>query len=188
MIKACELTKNSIVEINGVPHVVETIRVQTPSARGGATLYKVRYRNVQTRSKLDETYRGDDALKETDFDTHEAQYLFKEGDQYTFMNLSDYSQFTLTAADLEDALPYLVDGLEGISVLMVEERILGIQLPDVVEMVVAECDPSMRGASATSRTKPARFATGLTVQVPEYIAPGEKLRIDTRTGAFNSRA
>ncbi|MFH0879683.1 MAG: elongation factor P-like protein YeiP [Lentisphaerota bacterium] len=188
MIKACELTKNSVVEIGGAPHVVETIRVQTPSARGGATLYKVRFRNVQTRQKRDETYRGDDPLKETDFDTHEAQFLFRDGDQYTFMDLADYSQIMLTAPELEDSLPYLTDGMEGIQLLVSEDRVLGIQLPDIVELDVKECDPSMRGASATSRTKPATMSTGLVVQVPEYISPGEKLRVDTRTGGFVQRA
>jgi elongation factor P len=188
VIKACTLEKGSIVELDGIPHVVEQLKVQTPSARGGATLYKIRYRNVQTRQKRDETYRGDDQLKEADFEAREAQFLYRTGDQFTFMDLNDYSQLELNAAELEDSIPYLLDGMEGIKMIVSDERVLGIQLPDVVELEIAECEPSIRGASATSRTKPATMSTGLVVQVPEYISPGEKIRVDTRNGSFVSRA
>ncbi len=188
MIKACTLEKGTVVEIDGVPHVVEQLKVQTPSARGGSTLYKVRYRNVQTRQKLDQTYRGDDALKEADFEAREAQFLYQSGDQYAFMDLADYSQLELHKDEVEESIPYLIDGLEGIKLILSGEKVLGIQLPDVVEMTILECDPSMRGASATSRTKPAQLNAGLVVQVPEYIAPGEKIRVDTRTNTFVSRA
>ena len=188
MIKACTLEKGSVVEINGVPHVVEQLKVQTPSARGGATLYKVRYRNVQTRQKLDQTYRGDDQLKDADFEAREAQFLYQTGDQFTFMDLTDFNQVEINAAELEDSIPYLADGMEGLKIVFSGDRILGIQLPDVVEMVILECEPSIRGASATSRTKPATMKAGLVVQVPEYIAPGEKIRVDTRNGSFVSRA
>ena len=118
MIKACDLTKNSIVEINGDPHVVEQIRVQTPSARGAATLYKVRFRNVRTRSKLDQTYKGDDALQDTEFDTRTVSFSYREGDHFVFMDLDDYSQIELNADEIEDAVPYLTDGLEGIKALV----------------------------------------------------------------------
>ncbi len=186
--KACDIKKNSIVDINGTPHVVESIQVQTPSARGGATLYKIRFRNVQTKQKVDQTLKGDDQLKEAVFDTKEVQYLYKNGDICTFMDLDDYSQFDLTLADIEDSVSYLVEDMEGIRALVSEGRVLCINLPDVVEMDIAECDPSMKGASATARTKPATMSTGLIVQVPEYLAPGETIRIDTRNGAYLSRA
>ena len=188
MIKACDLTKNSIVEINGDPHVVEQIRVQTPSARGAATLYKVRFRNVRTRSKLDQSYKGDDALQTTEFDTRTVSYSYREGDHFVFMDLDDYSQIELNADELEDAIPYLTEGLEGIKALVQGEKVLCIQLPDSVELEITETAPSMRGASVTARTKAAVLETGLTVQVPEYIGQGERIRVDTRTGDFIQRA
>ena len=110
MIKACDLTKNSVVEINGDPHVVEQLRVQTPSARGAATIYKVRFRNVRTRSKLDQSFRGDDPLR---------RRIMKRGwrlrfarARFTFMDQEDYSQFEVMADEIEDAVPYLTDGRE----------------------------------------------------------------------------
>ncbi len=188
MIKACNIKKGDIVDIGGTPHIVENVTVQSPSARGSATLYKVRFRNVQTKQKVDQTLRGDDIFKDADFDTREAQYLYKNGDQYTFMDLTDYTQYDLPESDVEESIPFLVDDMEGIVLLMSDGRILGIQMPDVVELKIVECDPSMRGASATSRTKPAKLQTGLVVQVPEYMSPDEVVRVDTRTSAFLSRA
>lgn len=186
--KACDAKKGQVVELQGEPHLIEQIQVQTPSARGANTLYKIRFRNAKTRQKSDQTLKGEDQLTECDFEKNEVQYLYKSGDAYAFMNLEDYTQFEMTASDLEEHLPYLVDELEGITALLVGGRVIGMQLPDVVELEIVECDPSIKGASATSRTKPATLETGLTVQVPEYLASGERIRVDTRSGLYLSRA
>lgn len=187
MIKASELTRNHVVEIQGDPHVVEQIKVQTPSARGAATLYKVRFRNVRTRAKLDRTFKGEETLPETDFETRLATFSFREGDRFTFMDQEDYTQFELTAEELEEAIPYLVVGMENLKALVREGRVLALQLPDTVELQIADCAPALKGASATSRTKAATLETGLVVQVPEYMEPGERVRVDTRTGEFVQR-
>jgi len=188
MVKACNLKKSMIVEINGEPHMVEQIQVQTPSARGGATLYKVRLRHAATRQRLNQTLRGDDTLQEADFETREVQYLYKSGDRYAFMDLETYDQFELTEDDAASAIPYLIEDMEGINALMSDGRVLALNMPDVVELQIAECEPSIKGASATARTKPATLSTGLVVQVPEYIAPEDTIRIDTRSDTFLSRA
>ena len=187
MIKACDLTKNSVVEFNGDPHVVVQLRTQSPSARGASTLYKVRFRNVRTGAKLDQTFKGDDAVKDTDFDTRLVSFSFREGDRFTFMDLEDYTQFELMADEIEDSVPYLVDGMEHIKALVQNGKVLCIQMPDAVELQIAECAPSMRGASVTARTKSATLETGLVLQVPEYMEQGERVRVDTRTGDFVQR-
>lgn len=188
MVKACDLKKNDVVKLDGLPHIVETITVQTPSARGSATLYKVRFRNVASRQKADRTFRGDDALVEADFEKKEVQYLFSDASGCTFMDLADFSQFTLRKENLEEELKYMVDGMEGIQSLCSDGKVLAIELPLVVEIEVAETGPSMKGASATARTKAATLTTGFVIQVPEYLVAGEKVRVDTRTGQFVSRA
>ena len=104
------------------------------------------------------------------------------------MDLDDYSQLELNADEIEDAIPFLTDGLEGIKALVQGEKVLCIQLPDSVELEIAETAPSMRGASVTARTKAATLETGLVVQVPEYIEQGEHIRVDTRTSQFIQRA
>lgn len=188
MIKACDLKKSSVVEIDGVPHTVENIQLSTPTARGGNTIYRVRFRNVATRNKVDKSFKGGDALQEAFFDTTEVQYLYKEGDRYTFMDLESYDQFELNESDIEDALPFLIEDMENITALLSDGKVLTIRMPQVMELEIVECPPSMKGASATSRTKPATLSTGLIVQVPEYIEPGETIKIDTEERKFLSRA
>jgi elongation factor P len=188
MIKACDLESGSVVKFNGIPHIVENVQVQSPSARGAATLYKVRFRNMQNRSKLDKSYRGDDPLEDCEIEKRQVQFLYEKDDRYEFMDLIDYSQFTMAKTEIEDAIPFLVENMEGILALVSNDKVLGLEMPPSVELDVVECDPSIRGASATARTKPAKLNTGHVIQVPEYMAAGERVRVDTRTGKFLSRA
>lgn len=189
MTKACDLSRNSIVSINGAPYVVETLRVTTPSARGAATLFKFRFRNLLTKAKLDQTCKGDDKFDDLDFDRRAVQFLYKERDDvYTFMDTEDFSQFSLSADDLGEQALYLVEELEGIKALVVNGTPAAIELPVTVVLTVASCEPTMKGQTATARSKPARTETGLVVQVPEYVTDGETIRVDTRTGEFLGRA
>jgi elongation factor P len=188
MIKACDLKKSSVIDIDGAPHVIEKIDQQSPTARGGGTIYKVRYRNVSTKQKVDKTHRADDVLQETSYETNEVQYLYKDGDRFAFMDLNTYEQFELMKADIEECLPFLLEDMEGIIALVSDGKVLTLKMPDTIELEIVECPPSMKGASATSRTKPATLSTGLIVQVPEYIEPGETIKVDTRERKYISRA
>jgi elongation factor P len=188
MIKACDLKKSSVIDIDGTPHCVENISQQAPTARGGNTIYKVRFRNVSTKQKVDKTFRGDDTLQETSYETKEVQYLYQDGNRYAFMDLENYEQFELFQEDIEDILPFLVEDMEGISALTSDGKVLTLRMPDTVELEIVECAPSMKGASATARTKPATLTTGLIVQVPEYIEHGETIKVDTRERKYLSRA
>lgn len=188
MPKASDLKRGNIVEINGGIYVVKNIDVKSPSSRGANTLYKVRYSNVQTKQKLEETYKGEDMLKDVDFQRRSVQYLYKDGDMYTFMDVEDYSQYTLSEDDLEGQLGYLYDGLEDIIAMLIEGNIIGIELPQAVNLEIVDTAPGIKGASATSRTKPATLSTGMEVQVPEYLESGEIIKVNTGTGKFMSRA
>lgn len=188
MLRASELKRGSIVSIDTVPHVVEQFTVQTPSARGGASLYKIRFRDLVSKRKVDKVFKGDDALQDVDVTKREVQFSYAEPGSYVFMDLEDYSEFRLSSEDIEEEAAYLHEGLEGIQALLSDGHVLTIELPPVVEMAIKECDPSIKGASATARTKPAKLVTGLIVQVPEYLSQGETIRVDTRTGKFLSRA
>ena len=188
MSKACDLARNSVVSINGVPHVVEELRVTTPSARGASSLYRFRFRNLVTKGKLDQTCKGDDRFDDADFERREVQFLFAGPGEYTFMDQEDFTQFTIDADALGEQALYLTEDMEDIRALIVDGRAVTIDLPVSVTLKVVSCDPSVRGQSATARTKPATLATGLVVQVPEYLATGEQIRVDTRTGEFLGRA
>lgn len=188
MPKASELKQGSAVEINGEPYAVKTIEVRNPTSRGASTLYKIRFTHLKTRQKLDETFKGDDFLKEADCSRVMVQYSYQDGDQYYFMNLESFDQYSLNATDLEGQIEYLTEGLEGIIMLLLDDNAIGIELPTTITMEVIETPPAMKGASATNRTKPAKLTTGLEIQVPEYIETGEIIKVNSDTGKFMSRA
>jgi len=186
--RTSDLKKGDVVKIDGDPHIVETIKIQKPSARGTVTLYKIRFRNLSTKRKADQSLHGDDMFDEADFERRPVQYLYGDASSITFMDLQDYSQFTLTKEEIEDEWPYLTEGLEGLVAISSEGRVLGLQIPTFINLEIVETIPSVKGGSVTARTKPATLSTGLVVQVPEYMAAGELIRIDTRTGEYASKA
>lgn len=188
MPKASELKRGIIVEIDGDPHVVKRVEAKSPSSRGAVTLYKIRFVNLKTGQKLDESLKGDDMLKHADCQRTKVQYSYHDGDLYTFMNMEDYSQYSLNADDLDEQLEYLSEGLDGITALLMDGEIIGIELPQSVNMTVVDTSPGIKGATASGRTKPATTNTGLEIQVPEYLESGEIVKINTTNGKFISRA
>lgn len=186
-IKVRDLSKTHIVSLNNAPHRLESLHVQNPSARGGTSLYKMRFRNLVTQNKTDVVMKGEDPLEEVAVDTIEVQFAYQNGDEYTFMDNETYEQYELPRNEIEDILPYLIPDMDGIRALVQDGHVLTLLMPDTVELEITDCDPSMKGASATARTKPATLTTGLVVQVPEYIAPGEVIRVDTRSDIFLGR-
>ena len=188
MPKACELKRGDVVAIQGAPCMLEELKVSTPSARGASSMYHLRFRNLVTKAKVDHSVKGEEPYPPIDFEKRIVQYLFRKRDEYTFMDTEDFTQFVMLEEDVAEQIPYLVEEMEGLTALLSDGKVLAIELPPSVELAIAECDPSARGASATARTKNAVLSTGLHLQVPDYIEPGEIVRVDTRTGRFMSRA
>ncbi len=188
MPKASDLKRGLIVEINNAPHAVKQVEARSPSSRGASTLYKIRFTNLKTGQKLDESYKGDHFLKEADCVRVKVQYSYHDGDRFVFMNLEDYTQYNLNDADLEGQKGYITEGLEGITALIMDDNILGIELPASVDLAITETAPGIKGSSATARTKTAVLPTGIEVQVPEYLETGEIIKINTTTGKYMSRA
>lgn len=187
MAKAGDLKRGMVVEINGIPHAVKHVDVKSPSSRGAATLYKIRFTNLKTGQKLDESLKGDDFFKDADLVRAKVQFSYIDGDNYIFMNSEDYTQYTLGREDLEDQIGYLTEGLEGIVALLVDDAPLGLELPSSVQLEIIETAPAIKGATASGRTKTARLTTGIEIQVPEYLEPGEVVKVNTETGKFMSR-
>lgn len=188
MPKASDLKRGMIVEINGIPHAVKQFESKSPSSRGAATLYKIRFTNLKTKQKLDESYKGDDFLKDADCMRVPVQYSYQDNDIYMFMNMDDFSQYGLNSSDLDEHISYLTEGLEGITALLIDGEISGIELPQSVNMEIIETTPGIKGSTATNRTKTAKLSTGIEVQVPEYLESGEIIKVNTSTGKFISRA
>lgn len=185
---AKEIKNGSIVEYLGAPVVIESISVQSPSARGAATLYKFRARNLLDRSKVDITLKGTDSLVEANFDRRAVNVMYCDAEKMYLMDQTDYQQYELPLTDVEYERNFITEGLEGLMALIYNDECVGLQVPTAVELTVTECDPGVRGNSATGRTKTARLETGYVVQVPEYLKQGERVKIDTRNGEFLSRA
>jgi len=188
MPKASELKRGSVVEINDQVYVVVNLECKSPSARGAATLYKVRFNNVQTKQKLDESFKGDDMLKPVDFVRRGVQFSYLDGDMFNFMDTEDYSQYTLSRDDLDDTARWLTEGLEGITAMLIDGQMVALDLPQSIEVAVIETAPGIKGASASARTKPATLANGIEIQVPEYLEQGEIVKVNTQTCKFMSRA
>jgi elongation factor P len=177
-----------VVEIDGAPHMIEHIQVQTPSARGAATLYKIKARNLKTKARVEKTYRGTDSLNESSFERRPVQFLYRDAEAFHFMDAADYNQVSLPVDELSDQAPYMTENMEGIESLVVDDEVIAIELPDTVTLEIVTTSPGVRGNSATGRTKPATLATGAVIQVPEHLDQGVVVRVDTRTGEYLGRA
>ena len=185
---AKEIKRGNVVNYQDAPCMIESVTVQTPSARGANTLYKFRARNLISKQKVDITLRGGESLDDADFQRRQVSYMYADATHLHFLDQVDYNQHSLSKDDLAEEIQYLTEELEGVQALIYNDECVGIQLPLTVELRVVQCDPGVKGDSATGRTKPATLETGLVVQVPEYLSEGERVKVDTRTGQYLSRA
>ena len=186
--RANELKRGDLVDFDGQSCLVKKIDTRSPSARGASTLYKIRLDNLVTGQKKEINVKGDFLLSELNSEKLKVQFSYQDSGQYFFMNLTDFNQYVADEGMLAGKLQYLSEGLEDILAVFVEGKFLGIELPNSIVLRIDETSPSIKGASASARTKPAKFSTGLVVQVPEYIEVGEKIKINTTTGEYISRA
>ena len=188
MPKASELKKGSVVEIDGEVYIANQIDKRNPSARGASTLYKVRFFNARNGQKLEQTLKGDDFVKAGDLVRRSVQFSYSEGDIVYFMDTENFSQYALNAEVIEEQSGYMTEDLEGMIAMLVDGQIVGIEIPQNVELEITETAPGLKAASASARTKPAVLSTGIEIQVPEYLESGERIRVNTTTGKFVSRA
>jgi elongation factor P len=184
---AKDIKNGMVVNYGDAPCMIESISVQSPSARGAATIYKYRARNLVTKAKIDIVLRGGESLDEANFERRPIKFMYADASHMHFLDTQDYNQYSLSLAEVEYEAKFLTAELEGVQALIYNDECVGLQLPVVVELKVTQCDPGVRGNSATGRTKPATLETGLVVHVPEYLGQGEMVKVDTRSGEFLSR-
>ena len=187
MPKASNLKKGTIIQINERPYQVKKIEVHSPSARGSNTLYKVRFIEIPSGQKLDNTYKGNDFLEEMALERRSISFLYNEQDFYTFMDLENYEQYTLHSDSIEEQVKWLSDGLEGITALLIDGQVIAIEVPSSMELEIVETAPTIKGATVTNRNKPATLANGHMVQVPDYLSSGDVIQVNTQSGEYMSR-
>ena len=154
--------------------------------RGGA-LVRTKLRNVETGSAVENTFNPGEKFERVIYEEKPAQFSYKDGDDYIFMDLATYDQLTIAPEALGDATKYLVDDME-IKIEVFEGKIMGVELPKSVVLKVVDTPPSFKGDTVSGGGKPAVLETGITVTVPVFVEPGEYISVDTRSGLYLERA
>ncbi|MGH9101145.1 MAG: elongation factor P [Acidimicrobiales bacterium] len=154
--------------------------------KGGAFV-RTKLKNVRTGAVIDRTYRADEKLEQAIIDKHETQFLYRDADEYVFMDSTSYEQIQVSRPTLGDTANYLKEG-NAVYLQMYGNDIIGVDLPAAVELTVTDTEPGIQGDRVSGARKPATVETGLVVQVPLFVGPGEAIRVDTRTGEYLARA
>ena len=188
MPKVNEIKRGQVIEHEGTVYAVRQIDRSAPTARGGGTLYRFKLEAIPGGERRELTFKGDDSLKDADLVRRQCEYSYRDADGLVFMDSEDYTQYVLSESDVGDAADYLLEGQGGIYMLIIADQPVAIQLPQSVVLAVTDTAPVMKGATASRSAKPARLETGVDVLVPDYITPGEKIKVNTETGEFMSRA
>lgn len=181
---AGELRKGTKLEIDGEPYLIVDFEFSKPGK--GQALYRCRLKNMITGTQFDRTYRSGDKFTSADLEEQEMQYLYNDGEKYHLMNMSNYEQIEMPAEGVGDAANFLTENLM-VSVLLFQNRPIGLTLPNFVELKIVKSDPGIKGDTASGATKPATLQTGYVIQVPLFVEEGEVVRIDTRSGAYVER-
>lgn len=186
--KASDIRRGAVVEHDGRIWQVREVERSSAQARGGNVTFRFALYSIPGGQRLDLSLRADDDLVETQLNRRGASFSYKDDNMFVFMDDEDYSQYTLDAGIVGDAAGYVSEGLQGCQVQLLDGTPVALQLPPTVALEVTDTAPDMKGATATRRAKPATLATGIEVQVPEYVRVGDKVIINTLTGEFSGRA
>jgi len=184
-IPATQLRPGMIIKHNNDLHSVFSVEHRTPGNL--RAFIQAKLRNLRTGAMFEHRFRSPDPIEKIVVDEVDMEFLYNDGDDYYFMNTESYEQTHLKRDTLGDAVEYLTPNLQ-IKVEFYDNKPVGIELPQTVELTVIETEPGLKSATASSVTKPAKLETGLVVQVPPFINEGEKIRVDTAEGAYLSRA
>jgi elongation factor P len=184
-IQATRLKKGMLVKMGADLYRVLDLQHVTPGNLRG--FVRAKFRNIRNGTLSDQKLRSEDSLERAVLDEREMQYLYKDGDSFHFMDTSSYEQLHIAAEALGDSVNYLIpDAI--IKVEFYGSEPVGIELPQTVDLTVEDTAPGIKGATASAQVKPARLETGLVVQVPPFVNTGDRVRVNTETGEYLSRA
>lgn len=184
MIAATQLKVGMVIMHNGKPHRVTNVLHVTPGNWRG--MVQTRLVNIETGSNAEHRFRSEDKVDRASLEEHKLQFSYRAGDDYHFMNTENYEMMSLHSDVLGDNVGYLTEGMV-LTAQYFEGRVVGIDVPMFVELEVRETTPNIKGAAVQNTAKPAILQTGLEIKVPPYIEPGDRVKIDTRTGEFVER-
>lgn len=182
-----DLKRGQVILLDNAPCLILDVSSQSPSARGGSTLIKTKYRNLLTSQVLEKTFKAGDRVDAADFEKRKGQFLYADGDNGVFMDLENYEQYELSDDMYGPVKDYLLEGTE-VTLGVFEGQVVSVEPPMMVELLVTETAPAIKNATAQAQTKEALLETGMRLQVPSYLEADEKIKVDTREGRFVSRA
>ena len=185
VISTSDFRNGSHIEVDGKIMRINEFQHVKPG-KGGAFV-RTTLRNVRTGNQLDKTFRAGEKVEQAMIDKREMQYLYRDGTDYVFMDNETYEQLNVTPASLGSAADYMRE-TDSAVLQMYGDEIVGVDLPPAVELTVTETEPGVQGDRVSGARKPATLETGKVVQVPLFVNIGDKLRIDTRSGDYITRA
>jgi len=165
----------------------EVVEFQHVKPGKGGAFVRTTIKNVRTGAVVERTFRAGEKVERAMIDKREMQFLYRSGDDYVFMDNSTYDQLNVGPSSLGEAASYLVESADAI-LKMYGDEIVGIELPAAVELAIAETEPGIQGDRVSGARKPATLETGLVIQVPLFVEPGDRVKVDTRTGEYITRA
>ncbi len=184
MISTGELRKGVVIELDGdLWQILDYHHIKM--GRGSAQV-RIKLRNVKKGSIVERSFQAGDRWPRAQLDRRQVQFLYRDGDDFHFMEVDSYEQFHLTADQLGDAVSYMKDGMV-LDRTSYEGETIGVELPVTVDLLVADTEPGFAGDTQTGARKPATTETGLVVQVPIFVEAGDTIRVDTRTGEYQTR-
>jgi len=185
MISSNDFKTGLTIEVDG--DIYQVVEFQHVKPGKGSAFVRTKIKNLRTGAVIERKFNAGEKVAKARLDRREMQYLYKDGDQFVVMDNESYEQFTLNEAQIGDNVKWLKENME-LAVLFYNNEVIGVDLPNTVELKVIETEPGVRGDTATGGSKAAVVETGATVQVPFFVNVGDVLIIDTRTGTYVSRA
>lgn len=167
-----------------VYQIIETEHVKPAK---GSAFVRTKLKNLKSGALLDRTFRGQDSAEEAFVEQKKLQYLYAQADMYHFMDQENYDQLAISADVLGNSVKFLKDNLDVLG-FFYKDRVLNVVIPNFIELTVAESEPGIKGDTSKSGNKPAKLETGATILVPLFINPGDKIKVDTRSGTYVERA
>ncbi len=184
MYTTAEFKKGLKIELEGKPFLIVDFQHVKPG-KGGAFV-RTKLKNMINGRVVEQTFRSGEKVGRPDMEEKEMQYLYREGDNFVFMDNTNYEQVYLSKDQIGEQTQFLQENI-NIKLLYFNKEPLGLELPNFVELKVTSTDPGFKGDTATGGNKPATLETGAVIQVPLFIAEGDRIRVDTRTGSYMER-
>ena len=186
--RVAEIKRGTVVEYQGTIYQVRDIDRSTPTARGGNVTFRFILYSVPGGKKFNLSLRADDELKEIELTRRQAEFSYKDGETFVFMDAENYSQYLLSPETVGENAGYISAGLEDCFIQLIDDQPVALQVPTTIKLAVTDTAPALKGGSATHRSKPAHLETGIEVQVPDYIGIDDKILVNTLNGEYAGRA